>query len=124
MLTPKHFGYPFKLSPREKGRRLSVDDKMAILWALSHEWSLEKIASNINAAYRTVWKFRRGLFHDPSQIVHLPVISVDAKKQVRCRLCGEVRKGKTTAYRHVLSHFLPYEVAKVCFIDPQDTKLL
>ena len=113
-INPSRFGYPFPrvVSQRKKGERITVEDKMAILWMLAHDWSILRICGQINSAYNTVFFFRQGMIKDPSIIAKLPVIDVKGKRKFQCRLCRAVRPTRIGCLRHVMSHVLPLEVAR------------
>ena len=97
---------------REKGRHLSVEDKLVILWGLTNGWSVDRIATSLPAGYATVARYKSRVFEDPKVVFELPVVSTLGKHGYRCRLCGEERSKKVKVMRHVLAHVLPYEIAR------------
>lgn len=111
-LSVKHFGFPFRLGGRSGAGPLTIDDKMAILWALAHQWSIKRIAKELPAGSSTIEKFKHSLIVDPTQIVNLPVYYVDTKGRYRCRFCGATRPGRIRVIRHVMSHILPRDIAE------------
>ena len=100
------------LPPRAKNAHLDDDDKLLILWGTSRGWSIKRIAQALPSSPTTVKTYRANVYRDPVQVFDLPVLAQVATKNYQCRLCGESRPTRTKAMRHVLSHVLPYEMAK------------
>ena len=84
---------------REKGRHLSVEDKLVILWGLTNGWSVDRIATSLPAGYATVARYKSRVFEDPKVVFELPVVSTLGKHGYRCRLCGEERSKKVKVMR-------------------------
>jgi hypothetical protein len=100
--------------PHKKGQRLTNDDRLWVIWGLSRGWSDYTIAAKIQCDRSTVWRYKQRLYEDPSIVFHLPLILWIGKREFRCQLCGETRTTRMQCMRHVLAHFLPYEIARDC----------
>ena len=114
-INPGKFGYPFaKAIPRKKSTRdrITIDERVSILWLLAHDWSEERIAAQMNRARSTISLFRKQLFADPTIIARLPLVDVKGKRKFQCRLCTAMRPTRIGCLRHVMSHVLPLEVAR------------
>jgi len=98
--------------PRQMHDRLDDDDKLLILHGTSRGWTVKKISLTLPASQTTVKSFRAKIFEDPTTMFDLPVIVETAPKAHQCRLCGESRRSRTKAMRHVLAHILPEEIAR------------
>ncbi len=56
--------------------------------------------------------FWNEILGDPLSVFRLPVIRRFRNEQLQCRVCGEPRNTLSQVQRHVLSHFVAYEIAK------------
>jgi hypothetical protein len=100
------------LPPRAKNAHLDDDDKLLILWGTSRGWPIKRIAQALPSSPTTVKNYRKNVYRDPVQVFDLPVLVQVAAKNHQCQMCGESRPTRTKAMRHVLSHFLAYEMAR------------
>ena len=100
------------LPARTKNAHLDDDDKLLILWGASRGWTIKKIAQALPSSPTTVKSYRKSMYRDPVQVFDLPVLVQVAAKNHQCQMCGESRPTRTKAMRHVLSHFLAYEMAR------------
>lgn len=90
------------------------------------QWSILRIHRTYDISERTIGRFRKRILNDPLEIARLPVMErVGATgKSYRCRFCGETRPQRARCFRHVMSHVLPFEVARDYPLDGLDTGLL
>ena len=102
-----------KYSPqRVKYSHLDHDDKLLILWGLSRGWTIRRTAETLPTSQSTVKNYRSRVFEDPATVFELSILKLTGSKSHQCGLCGETRPTLMKARRHVLSHVLPYEIAR------------
>ena len=97
---------------RVKHAHLDDDDKLVILLGLSRNSSAGKIARDVPCSPGTVNNFKIRIFDDPGLVFQLPVLVQTGPRVHQCQICGETRPSRIKGMRHVLSHILPYEVAR------------
>ena len=97
---------------RDEPRRLTVDDKLMIIWGLTRGWGEKHIATYLKMHRSTVRSYKVKIAEDP-QIVfeQLPLYTRIEARKFRCRICGEHRPARVAVMRHVLMHFLPRDLA-------------
>ncbi len=101
-----------RLPPRTGNGPLSVLEKLAILNGMRWGLSVSRIANAYEMSLGSVKRFKSGILGDPLSVFGLPVIRRFRKRQFQCRVCGEPRNTLSQVQRHVLSHFVAYEIAK------------
>jgi hypothetical protein len=111
------------LPPCAKNAHLDDDDKLLILWGTSRGWPIKRIAQALPSSPTTVKNYRKDIYRDPVQVFDLPVLVQVATKNHQCQMCGESRPTRTKAMRHVLSHVLPYEMARDFPLDSRPKQL-
>ena len=111
------------LPPREKYAHLDVDDKVLIIWGLSRGWSTAKIARSLGASSRTITNYKSKIFDDPRVVFELPLLNQVGEKSWECQICGERKGSRLKGMRNVLSHCLPYEVARDTPLDDMERRL-
>ncbi|MDA1129865.1 MAG: hypothetical protein O2913_14410 [Chloroflexi bacterium] len=109
--------------PKAKHAHLDDDDKLVILWGLSRGWAARKIARAVPCSEGSVKNYKNRLFEDPGVLFELPLLLQTAPKVHQCQLCREQRPSRSKAMRHVLSHVLPYEVARDIRLDDVEKPL-
>jgi hypothetical protein len=92
--------------------KLSVDDKLMILWGLYREYSMRHIAGLLPCAIDTVRHFKNDVYEDPLLAFEIPVYIQAGAKKFRCAFCASTKPNKSTIIRHVLSHIVPTEIAQ------------
>ena len=61
----------------------------------------------------TAVQLRDEMLARPASLFDLPILqAVKSGRAWRCLFCGEERPDENEGRRHVLSHFLPYEIAE------------
>ena len=98
--------------PRAKNAHLSVEDKLLILWGVSREWSVRRIAEALPCSPTTVKSYRQQVWEDPRVVFDLPVLVQVSERRHQCQFCGESRPARKKAMLHFLVHVLPYEAAR------------
>ena len=98
--------------PRRLFMKLSVDDKLIILWGLYREYSNRHISKLLPCGIDTVRTYKSKVYEDPLLIFDLPVYIQQGNKKFRCGFCGSIKPNKSTIMRHVLSHIVPIEIAR------------
>jgi hypothetical protein len=97
--------------PRKLFTRLSVDDKLVILWGMYREYSMRHISRSLPCAIDTVRRYRNDVYEDPLLAFEIPVYIQAGTKKFRCAFCASTKPNKSTIIRHVLSHIVPSEIA-------------
>ena len=97
---------------RPKGRRLTIRDKVFILWGRYEELSMRAIAERLPAARSTVNAYLTRVRRSPRIALELPLYQRLSQHRFRCGFCRDIRTSEPAIGRHVLAHFLPYEVAR------------
>lgn len=97
---------------RAKYSHLDDEDRMLILWGWARGWTVKRTAEELPTSLSTVKNYRARVFDGPSVVFELPVLKLTGPKTHQCGLCGETRPTRMKGMRHVLSHILPYEVAR------------
>ena len=100
------------LGNRPKGMRLTSRDKVFILWCRYEELSMRAIAERLPAARSTVNASLTRVRRNPRIALELGLSQRLSKNRFKCRFCGAIRRTEPAIGRHVLAHFLPYEVAR------------
>ncbi len=98
--------------PRKLYMKLSVDDKLAILWGMYREYSNRHISRLLPCGIDTVRSYKGKVYDDPLLAFELPVYIQQGNKRFRCGFCGSIKPNKATIMRHVLSHIVPSEIAR------------
>ncbi len=127
--TYRAFGFPERnpsYGPvrNPKRRRLTVDDKVGILWGFAHEWPERRIADEMTLTRRRIQWFRGRLMDHPAMVASLPIVRQDGAKRFRCRFCGTTRQTMIGGVRHFLGHVLPPEVARGADLSGIETGIL
>ena len=97
---------------RPKGMRLTIRDKVFILWCRYEELSMRTISGLLPAARSTVNAYLTRVRRSPRMALELPLSQRLSKNRLRCGFCRAIRANEPAIGRHVLAHFLPYEVAR------------
>ena len=97
---------------RPKGMRLTSRDKVFILWGRFEELSMRAIAERLPAARSTVNAYLTRVRRSPRVALELRLFQRLSRNRFKCGFCGAIRTNEEAIGRHVLSHFLPYEVAR------------
>ena len=97
---------------RPKGMRLTIRDKVFILWGRYEELSMRAIAERLPAARGTVNAYLTRVRRSPRIALELPLYQRLSEHRFRCGFCRDIRASEPAIGRHVLAHFLPYEVAR------------
>ena len=100
------------LGHRQKGVRLTSRDKIFILWCRYQELSMRTISQRLPAASSTVNAYLTSVRRSPRIALELPLYQRLSKNRLRCGFCRAIRANEPAIGRHVLAHFLPYEVAR------------
>ncbi len=87
-------------------------EKLAILDGMYWELSVRRIANAYEMSLGSVQRFKSGILGDPLSVFRLPVIRRFGKGQFQCRVCGEPRCTLSRVQRHVVNHFVSYEIAQ------------
>ena len=98
--------------PRKLFMKLSVDDKLIILWGMYREYSNRHISRLLPCGIDTVRSYKGKVYGDPLLAFELPVYIQQGTKRFRCGFCGSMKPNKATIMRHVLSHVVPTEIAR------------
>jgi hypothetical protein len=101
----------------KKGARLSDDDRLFILWAKSKGYSHPEIAKSIEHAPSSVWNYIHQIQQSPLIVFDQKCYDSLEKKKYKCRFCNEIRASEVRMQRHVLAHFIPYEIARDMSLD-------
>lgn len=101
-----------RLPPRTGRGPLSVLEELAILNGMGWRLTVSRIANAYGMSLGSVKRFKSGILGDPLTVFRLPVIRRYRNGQFQCRVCGEPRNTLSQVQRHVLSHFVAYEIAK------------
>ena len=101
-----------RLPPRTGNGPLSVLEELAILDGMDCGLSVSWIANGYGLSLGSVKRFKSGILRDPVSVFRLPVIRRFGKGQFQCRVCGEPRCTLSRVQRHVMNHFVSYEIAK------------
>ncbi len=100
------------LGHRRKGVRLNRRDKLFILWGRSQGVSQLEISKRLPASWNTVHAYIDRVRRDPRVALDLGLYQRVGQKRFACGFCGQFRPTERGMERHVLAHFLPYEVAR------------
>ena len=100
------------LGHRQKGRRLTSHDKAFILWGRFQELSMFTISELLPAAQATVNAYLARVRRSPRIALELRLYQRLSRNRLKCGFCGDIRANEPAIGRHVLAHFLPYEVAR------------
>ena len=100
------------LGHRKKGMRLTSRDKMFVLWGRYQELSMLAISERLPAARSTVQSYVTRVRRSPRIALELPLYKSLSRNRLRCGFCGDIRANEPAIGRHVLAHFLPFEVAR------------
>jgi hypothetical protein len=91
---------------------LTEDDRLFILWAKSKGYGEPQIATAIGRSKPTVRNYFHKVQLNPLIIFDEKVYDVIGKKRYQCRFCHDQRETEMRIQRHVLAHFVPYEIAR------------
>ena len=100
------------LGHRQKGMRLTSRDKIFILWCRFQELSVLAIAERLPAARSTIRSYLTVVRRNPRIALEPGLFQRLSKNRLRCAFCRDIRASEPAIGRHVLAHFLPYEVAR------------
>ena len=100
------------LGHRQKGVRLTSRDKIFILWCRSEGLAMSTISERLPAARSTVNAYLTRVRRSPRIALERGIYQRLNQNQFKCAFCGEIRANEPAIGRHVLAHFLPYEVAR------------
>ena len=104
--------------PRVKRDRLSIDDRLRVLWYLSKGEGGTRIAQHMEISPNTVYEYRKRVFANPYEMLDLPsVYRRRDKGDYQCGFCSHVEKHLRKMQRHVLAHVLVYERARDLNLD-------
>ena len=98
-------------------RSLTDDDRILVIWGWSNGWTGAEIARKIPCNKITVYNFKRAALDDLRLIFDLPLLLQLEPRKFECQMCMEVRNTRIKCMRHVLSHFLPIEMAKTAPVE-------
>lgn len=93
---------------------MTLDDKLLIVWGMWRGLTAPHLARRMKRHPHTVQRYRRRVVMDPGVVFddQLPLFHRQSGEGFICRFCGETRAGRMRVMRHVLAHFLPYEMAR------------
>ena len=100
------------LGHHEKGACLTSRDKIFILWCTYQELSMRAISERLPGARSTVSIYLGRVRRSPRMALELPLYQRLSRNRFKCGFCGDIRANEPAIGRHVLAHFLPYEVAR------------
>ena len=100
------------LGHRRKGVQLTRLDKLFILWCKSQGVSKLDTSKRLPAAWNTVHAYLERVFRDPRIALSLGLYQGLGQKKFECGFCGQFRPTERAMERQVLTHFLPYVVAR------------
>lgn len=103
-------------APKKK-RPLTDDERLFILWGKSKRYGEPQIASIMGRNRGTVTNYVRQMQANPLIIFEERVYDIVGKKRYRCRFCHDQRETEMRIQRHVLAHFVPYEIARDMSLD-------
>ncbi len=92
-------------------------EKLAILDGMYWELSVRRIANAYEMPLGSVKRFKSGILRDPVSVFRLPVIRRFGNGRLQCRVCGEPRCTLSRVQRHVMNHFVSYEIAQNIDLD-------
>ncbi len=98
-------------APKKK-RPLTDDDRLFILWAKSKGYGEPQIATAIGRSKMTVRRYFKRVQESPLIIFEEKDYDIVGKKRYKSRFCHDQRDTETRIQRHVLAHFVPYEIAR------------
>ena len=98
-------------APKKK-RPLTDDDRLFILWAKSKGYGEPQIATAIGRSKMTVRRYFKRVQESPLIIFEEKVYDIVGKKRYKSRFCHDQRDTEMRIQRHVLAHFVPYEIAR------------
>ena len=96
----------------KKWHRLNEDERLFILWGKSKGYDDQQIAGSIGRSRNTVRSYFHKVQISPLIIFDDRVYEILGKKRFKCRFCHDQRETEMRIQRHVLSHFVPYEIAR------------
>ena len=105
------------LGHRRKGVQLTRLDKLYILWCKSQGISKLDTSKRLPAARATVSAYIERVFRDPRIALNLGLYQRLGQKKFECGFCGQFRPTERAMERHVLTHFLPYVVARDTYLE-------
>lgn len=105
------------LGHRRKGVQLTRRDKLYILWCKSQGISKLDTSKRLPAAANTVHGYLERVFRDPRIALNLGLYKRLGQKKFECGFCGQFRPTERAMERHVLTHFLPYVVARDTYLE-------
>lgn len=100
------------LGHRQMGLRLTSHDKTFILWGRYEGLSMRTISELLPAAHSTVNAYLTRVRKTPRIALELRLYQRLSRNRLKCGFCGDIRANEPAIGRHVLAHFLPYEVAR------------
>lgn len=91
---------------------LTEDDRLFILWGKSKGYEETLIASTMGKSRGVVRRYFTKVQLSPLIIFKDKVYDIFGRKRFKCRFCFDERDTEMRMQRHVLGHFVPYEIAR------------
>ena len=111
------------LGHRRKGVLFTRLDKLFILWCRYQGVSQLDISKRLPAAPNTVLAYIERVRRDPRVALALGLYQRPSQKRFECGFCGQIRRAERAMERHVLNHFLAYEVARDTYLGGRRRRL-